>query len=166
MATPASTPEVLWSKVDIRNADECWPWKGRPDEGGYARTEVFGKRYLVHRIFYSLANPGKIELRGPKQNDRSANFVLHSCDNPICCNPSHLRLGTHKENIEDRTRRNRDYKWTPGEHPKCKLTLKNAEEIRILRSWGISGRHLAKVYGVSPQTISAVNVGRYYCAGD
>jgi hypothetical protein len=84
----ASTPDVLWSKVDKRGLDECWPWKGRVEE--------------------------------------------------------------------------RAYQWGPDEHPRCQLTMEDAERIREMRLFGAKGRDLAKIFGVSPQTISAVNVGRYY----
>jgi hypothetical protein len=157
------TPAMLWAKVDKRGPDECWPWRDKPDEGGYGHVYIAGVSYLAHRAIFNLANPGVIELRGPKQNYKGKGFILHGCDNPICCNPSHLRVGTHKENIEDRQRRDRQKKWGPDEHPRCKLTIEDAEEIRKLRGQGVTGRSLAKRYGVSPQTISSINVGRFYC---
>jgi len=33
--------------------------------------------------------------------------VLHICDVTICCNPDHLKIGTHKENMEDMVNKGR-----------------------------------------------------------
>lgn len=51
----------------------------------------------AHRVAYEIAN-------GPIPDDL---WVLHSCDNPPCCNPSHLRVGTYKDNVRDRVERDR-----------------------------------------------------------
>jgi hypothetical protein len=158
----ARTPGRILDLVDKKGLDECWPWLGSIRENGYGYTEIDGKKYLAHRVIFVLANPGTIEFRGPKQDSKEATFVLHNCDNPICCNPNHLRAGTHKENIGDAVKRNRYPKWEGADHPRCKLTEEEIREVRKLRESGVTGRKVARLFSVSPQTISSIMVGRYY----
>lgn len=82
--------------------------------------------------------------------------ILHSCDNPNCINPNHLRTGTPLENINDRQIRNRQSHNTgrKGElHSVIKLNLKKVLEIR---NDNRSCTLIAKIYGVSSQTISSI----------
>lgn len=88
----------------IRN--NCWEWQGKINESGYGcfQENIEGKRYylIAHRISYE-------EFIGDIPKNKC---VCHSCDNPKCCNPEHLWIGTHKENIHDcinKGRRNNQY---------------------------------------------------------
>ena len=74
----------------------CWEWQGARDSGGYGVADHNKK---VHRLSY-IANLGPVgELQ-----------VLHSCDNPPCCNPLHLFLGTNADNMADKRRKLRSGK--------------------------------------------------------
>ena len=88
------------------NDNECWEWQSRIDRDGYGefRYDQQGKRYyrLAHRIALQLAN-----------TDIDSHLVLHSCDNRKCCNPKHLRCGTHQENMNDMKERGRSLKGKP-----------------------------------------------------
>ena len=103
-------PEAIYEKIDLRGPDECWPWMGRLTlkQDGYGYIGIGGKEYVAHRVAFALANPGKIEFAAPK-NKSEKGFVLHSCDNRICCNPSHLFLGSYDDNNKDASR-----KWRSG----------------------------------------------------
>ena len=57
---PANTPEILWSKVDKRGENECWPWNGYKNEDGYGRVQINEYSYYAHRVIYSLAFPNVI----------------------------------------------------------------------------------------------------------
>lgn len=83
----------------VRKTDFCWEWTGGKDSHGYGhlRGDDWHKRIGAHRFSYMLHN-GPI-ARGLE--------VLHNCDNPGCVNPSHLRLGTHRENMQDMIRKGR-----------------------------------------------------------
>jgi len=160
---PANTPEVLWSKVEKRGPDECWPWKGFRNTQGYGRTWIGDRGYYAHRVIFNLAHPGVIDIAGPTtQNDYG--FLLHRCDNPSCCNPAHLYVGTHLDNMRDKKQKGRcpDFKGQRG--PCSKLTNEQAEEIRWIASKGIAASEIARIYGVSKPTIQSVIVKRHYYA--
>ena len=87
----AYAERLFWAHVDIRGEDECWPWKDYVEESGYGRVSYNGKVELAHRVAFVLS--GGQFTDGP--------LVLHSCDNPPCCNPKHLHSGTHAKNNEE-----------------------------------------------------------------
>lgn len=86
----------FWANVPEGRPDECWEWQGNRHSNGYGRARVNGVLGWAHRFALSLATGQKLTLH-----------VLHSCDNPPCCNPSHLREGTPQENMQDRDSRGR-----------------------------------------------------------
>lgn len=71
--------------------DGCIEWKGARNPQGYGQKCIKGKRYRTHRLAWEWAN-------GPIPEGL---FVLHKCDNPPCCNPDHLFLGTQTDNMQD-----------------------------------------------------------------
>lgn len=154
MATSDYTPKDLirfWSKVDRTNFDGCWNWQPKPNNNGYGLIG-FGSRKnyktkLAHRVAYELSYG---ELPDDKQ-------VLHSCDNRLCCNPDHLFLGTHQNNMDDMKSKDRADK-RPGElHPLHKLTLKEVKQIKTRYAAGdITQKALADEYGVKRTTISSI----------
>ena len=82
------------SHVSISSASECWPWTGPKTRKGYGilKMMVHGEPlYLAHRAAWAIEN-GR-----PTQGLH----VLHSCDNPACCNPAHLSIGTNADNVKD-----------------------------------------------------------------
>lgn len=82
----------FWSKVARGSADACWPFHGVRDRKGYGRFHMKSQgACLAHRVAWELVN-------GPAPKDRC---VMHECDNPPCCNPAHLRLGTDADNKAD-----------------------------------------------------------------
>lgn len=79
--------------------------------------------------------------------------ALHSCDEPRCLNPHHLRWGSNADNVNDRVSRDRT---TKGEEVGwARLTEQQVREIRLLKSES-SYSTLSALYGVHPQTIAAV----------
>lgn len=134
--------ERFWAKV--QKTDGCWLWIGALLKTGYGSIRVNHKAERAHRVAYELVN-------GPIP---SGMLVLHSCDNPQCVNPSHLRVGTKKENMQDAIER----KLAPtGEKsPKSKLTTLDVVAIRAAIDAGVTGRYLAKRFSVSESTISVI----------
>lgn len=92
----------FWSRVDqSAGPDACWPWTAGLHARGYGRMRWGGQPENTHRIAYTLAN-------GPIENDL---YVCHHCDNRPCCNPAHLFLGTHEDNMADCQQKGR---FNPG----------------------------------------------------
>lgn len=85
----------FWDRVAVGPADDCWPWKGQTNSRGYGRHEVWPDskrvRLLAHRVAVTLTSGQEI----------GRNTLLHTCDNPPCCNPRHLRVGTQSDNMRD-----------------------------------------------------------------
>jgi hypothetical protein len=129
--------------VDVRGPNECWPWKGTrrggPVGATYGRFRLHGKTYTAHRWLLGY-------LRGKPLIDKPVGTEdgCHRCDNPPCCNPAHLYVGTRKENIADAVERTRiwqlkvthcpqghEYTSNPsGKHRRCRecenAALRNA----------------------------------------
>ncbi len=152
---PANTPDVLWSKVDVRGRDECWPWTGWIGSGGYGRTQINGRAYYAHRVIFNLRYPNKISLEAP--SDRSGHgFLMHSCDNPPCCNPRHLRVSTQKENMEDRKAKGRYEFKTGGDHHRSVFTNLEIEEVIRLTSDGLKSAEVALLVGKNKATVRSL----------
>jgi hypothetical protein len=158
---PANTPDVLWSKVDKKGEDECWNWLGFKNEDGYGRVQINDWQYYAHRVIYNLVFPDVINIKAPKLTDEKG-FLLHTCDNPSCCNPKHLWVGTHKENMEDKVKKNRQKRFPSDTGPRCKLTMQQAKEARQLRKEGISTRELALRFGLSLPSMKTLIRGDSY----
>lgn len=95
----------FWKKVRKAGDDECWEWTacrtGAKMLGWYGRFALRKKRYYAHRVAWCLSRNWPMEYL----TDRLA--ILHTCDNPICCNPAHLLLGTQLLNVQDMIRKAR-----------------------------------------------------------
>jgi len=124
----------------IDKSGECWLWLGPTNEDGYG----YHKRQRVHRV--ALAK---------KLGRPLVAMALHSCRVPGCCNPDHLREGTHLDNMRDMADHGtHDGKNRRGEkHPLAKLTDKQRKEIRDSPSSGVK---LAAQFDVSPGCISMI----------
>lgn len=158
---PANTPDVLWSKVEKKGEDECWPWIGYRNKQGYGRVMINDWSYYAHRVIFNLANPGVINLKAPKSSDETG-FLLHSCDNPCCCNPKHLRVGTHADNMADKATKGRTPNFKGDKGPRAKLTMTQARQARQLKVEGASTRELAVRFGISLPSMKTLLAGKSY----
>lgn len=158
---PANTSDVLWEKVEIKEPHECWPWKGYKNEEGYGRTWIDDNGYYAHRVIFNLVYPNVIQLSAPK-NTHDSGFLLHTCDNPSCCNPLHLFVGTHADNMADKVSKGRSPNFSGDNGPRCKLTMEQANEMREKRKNGISAKQLAKDYGISLSSTKTLLAGKSY----
>lgn len=141
--------ERFWSKVNKTN--DCWIWIGqRTKKGGYGRILIKleykkFKIYRAHRFIFEKVN-GAIP---------DGVLVCHKCDNPACVRPSHLFLGTPKQNTDDMKRKLRH---EFGEkHHSARLSTKEVSEIRKKCSTGrFTQREVAREYGIGDSHLSQI----------
>ena len=83
---------------------------------------------------------------------------MHTCDNPECCNPAHLRIGTQRENIADMHTKGRagDCRVFGERHGMAKLSAQQVDEIHSLRSSGLTQDALAARFGVAQSHIGRI----------
>ena len=137
----------------MRSSDACWLWTGHVGENGYGVISIKCRAYKAHRVSY-LIEHGRLD------NDR---LVLHRCDVRNCVNPSHLFLGTPKDNSQDAVRKGRNTKLYGEQNGKAKLTRADVLLIRrMCKRGGVYQKTVAKQFGVSEATVSyVVNGGRW-----
>lgn len=92
------------SNIDIRAEEDCWEFGGYCNP--YGQLYVCRNLHRAHVLMYDLWY-GLPENYGGRT--RGCLVVRHKCDNPPCCNPEHLEIGTIAENISDAVSRKRHY---------------------------------------------------------
>jgi hypothetical protein len=133
----------------------CWEWTGCRNRCGYGLIGhvVKGKKkvLLAHRVafaFYVGEIPEKM-------------CVCHTCDNPSCVNPEHLWLGTHAENMRDKSLKGRLGGLKGEKHPRAKLSRELVKEIRFLYATGeFSHNGLAETFKVSKAAVYYITTGK------
>ena len=146
--TTGTLTEKFWAKVVLGVATEdCWGWVGAPTPKGYGTLGHGGKMLKAHRLSWELHN-GSIP---------DGLCVLHSCDNPPCCNPRHLFLGTKEDNVADMVSKGRQAKGSRASG--SKLTEKARREI-VVAPLTVSAVSLARFYGVSAVHVRKLRSGK------
>lgn len=138
----------FWAKVKVGEPGECWPWQAATNQKrmGYGVwCPVRGTTYRAHRVAAYMVY-GASDL-----------IVLHSCDNPPCCNPNHLRYGDHAENANETVQRGRHVARHGEDSFTAKLKEHQISEIRASKASAVS---IAEKYGVSDMTIFRIRSGR------
>lgn len=129
--------------------DDCWEFQGHRNPQGYGKFGFRKSCWQAHRVAYTLAK-GEI----PPGLD-----VLHTCDNPPCCNPDHLYVGTDADNTRDKIARNRLRPRKGERHGMHKMTETEARTVIAELGAGTPGRILARKYGVTDTAISLIKRG-------
>lgn len=150
---------AFWDRVDKGTKNACWNWTGLQthspkNPAQYGSLGWKGKISRAHRVAYELAH-GEVQ---------EGMMVLHTCDNTLCCNPAHLYLGDHAQNMRDMVHRKRRKGVGVGEeNGRARLTQKQAEAIRALyAAGGVSQEAIGKLYGVSQYAVSQIILGHRY----
>jgi hypothetical protein len=132
----------FWSFVDVKSVNECWNWIGKVNYWGYGTFYEKGFSYMAHR--YAYQSKTKLNIEG---------FIaMHICDNPACCNPNHLVMGTHADNQKDKYKKNRQAK---GEMMGSSI-LTNEQVIEARKRYiphKVTYQMLAEEYGVCKDTM-------------
>jgi hypothetical protein len=151
--------KALLAKVIIPDdPDACWGWAACFKETGYGRIRVDWIEYIASRLSYAVhfQDPGDLD-------------VCHSCDNPACCNPRHLYLGTHADNMRDTVTRGRSVTMgAPGRsrnrgetNGQAKITDEQAASLlSMYRTGRYMQRDLASHFGLSRPYVSELVNGK------
>jgi hypothetical protein len=136
--------DAFWSRVNIAGDDDCWNWTGAKTDRAYGiYAPLPGVLLRSHRVAYALHNKGIDESM----------VVCHKCDNPSCCNPNHLFLGTLKDNTADMVAKGRNHKMLGSQNPSAKLT---SEQVRKIYLDPRTNKEIADEYGVSTRLPSMI----------
>lgn len=139
--------EWLKNAVATRDRSDCWEWPFKSTTSGYARMSTRKASHIA------------LELDGRQRPKAPGDFALHSCDNRLCVNPSHLRWGTQEDNVGDAVSRGRH------KMPGLKGSAKNQSsliESDVVTIRNVADRktrtqtQLAEEYGVGIATISRI----------
>jgi len=139
---------AYWNNVEKHDFSRCWVWKRCKNKKGYGLLQYDGpdgmeRHQKSHRMAWRLSfGPIKKGLH-----------ICHKCDNPSCCNPSHLFMGTNHENVLDKMEKGRMQR---GENTsRAKLNPTKVREIRTKYKANefLSMETLGKEYGVTPGSI-------------
>jgi len=151
------TPKNFWLKATLSEQlirlksyfdrhvirkDGCWLWKGYLNDG-YGVLSFKSTLIGAHRASW-LIHKGSI----PKDL-----IVLHNCDNRACTNPDHLRLGTHRDNSNDKYKRKRDKHPSCEDHCCAKINNEQAKLIKSLLENNMHPKNIFKLLNISINTI-------------
>ncbi len=141
-----SLKERLMQRIK-KNEKGCWEWQGSIAKGRYPYGFISTSDGLqnTHRVAWKL-------FRGSIPRGM---LVCHTCDNPRCCNPDHLFVGTQKDNLDDRKRKGRTL--TGQRHPNSAITDSLAEQLRKEFD-GVRGsiRRLSEKHGITSDVVRNV----------
>ena len=148
LTTDVISPSLLKrlsSHIHVTTEDDCWEWQASRTPPGYGRTHVFdpvaGKNRgeYAHRLAYIAENGVDIP---------AGMVIMHLCDNPPCCNPAHLRMGTYRDNTQDAIRKGR---WRSA-CPQVDIDRWKDQLVAVYQRGG-SVQAIARMAGVSQYAI-------------
>jgi hypothetical protein len=122
----------------------CLEWIGALDKDGYGNRGCRWGQRRSHRFTYERHH-GPID---------SKKIVMHTCDNPKCCELSHLFLGTHQQNMADKFIKNRQAKGSANGN--SILTENQVMQMRLDKQNGEKQVALARKYGVTVSSVSLI----------
>ena len=158
-----SVNERFFERVQMNLVSGCWNWTGTKNKKGYGviagvvdqeRLVPKGQQMLAHRVSWML-HMGPI----PKGKGAHGTVVMHTCDNPACVNPQHLRLGTQSDNVKDMVVKGRK---VAGEWQRRKgvdhfrSAFKDQADIDLICSTVGKTKELADRFGVDVCTIKRI----------
>lgn len=153
---PAPAPLEIRIMSAIREREDgCWEWTKGKNQGGYGQIKVRGKGMAAHRVSYQIF-VGEIP---------DGMFVCHKCDNPSCCNPKHLFLGTATDNYHDCLSKGR---WRPGSGNRSKGAQSNhavkidIATVKEILAMQCSNSEIARRLKIGRKVVSLIKSGRHW----
>lgn len=128
----------FWGYVE-KTSEGCWHWRGNQSRK-YGRFKIGREGFAAHRVAYFIASG----------EDPGSNYVTHDCDNKLCVNPAHLRLGDARSNVREAIDRGLGKYFSPI------LTESQVHEIRSLSGNGWGYKRLAARFQVTRSAIREI----------
>lgn len=136
--------------IDRKGLQECWPWISATTTDGYPRFGAEGTQWYVTRLVY--------QKRHGEVLDWTGRLIMHLCNNPRCCNPDHLYLGTPKENMEHAGSCGMlSRKWVQNGNSKL-----NQEQVAAIRLDTRPSRAVAKAFGIEKTQVLRIRKGVHW----
>lgn len=134
------------SKYKRRKSNQCWLWEASLVDG-YGQFSIRSIGYRANRVAYLIAK-GKLPTN---------QLVRHTCRNPRCVNPRHLKLGSHTDNRRDAVRHGTaHFNFESGaNNPNAKLTTEEVKQLRLLAKTHTQAR-IASIMGLPKTTVSQI----------
>lgn len=149
--------ERMRLKVSRSNAANCWPLTGYKTRFGHGQVGAGGTLFYTHRVAWEMAN-------GPIGEGMC---ICHKCDNPACCNPAHLFVGTQADNVRDcHSKRRTVHFVAPNSFPSgershlAKITNDQARSIIDRVNAGERRALVASEFGITVSSISKMLLGK------
>lgn len=141
----------IFSKVAPDPNSGCWLWTGATFNHGRPQLRLKNGLVLAARVSYEA-------FKGEAPGDL---MVCHKCDTPLCVNPNHLFLGTHADNMADRSAKGRQARNHGNKNGCAILTEFQVMEIRrTYAKGGVGSEALGREYGVSGRQIRYIVSGK------
>ena len=155
---PAPLPEIrVWKRIEKGPENACWMWQGVVNKGGYGVIQFGAARNrsstTAHRAVYASLHGG-LPCLSPDD------VVMHTCDEPRCCNPAHLALGTAQLNMMDCIEKGRSAKAHRFGGRLRKLTDDDVRAIRRLGAEGKRSWEIAPLFGVGENHVGNILAGK------
>ena len=156
----AEAPFKRFHRLFSIATNSCWEWQSITGSSGYGMLKVFGKMVSAHRFSYELYK-GEI----PKGLE-----ILHSCDNKLCVNPDHLRIGTHSENMRETIGKPKVWSKSPGRsgirksqsHPVLVLGVAYGSKKEAERSLGLGHGTVSYWIKAKPEKAKLISRETYF----
>lgn len=139
--------DVFMSQVESKPSG-CMEWSGKLFRNGYGCFGLKGRYLLAHRVAYFIQHGALPGLGG---------VVMHSCDNRKCCNPNHLRSGTHRENLQDMVAKGRDNPTRGEASYRATMTDDKVRQLRSMRTdLAMIFKDLGTYFGISTKQATVI----------
>ncbi len=129
----------------IKKTPTCWLWTGTTNQYGYGIFLMPGEQPVrAHRFSYEF-------FVGPIPEGK---IIMHTCDNPPCVNPDHLRVGTKDDNNKDTAHKRRHNYGLDHWNGRLSET-----QVAAIRESTKTQKELSEQYGITQSHISRIKSG-------